>query len=274
MAFTVFSCKKKESNSVKTSPITEAHSIAEAQGEQETSPAREFTQEEQEARAAANSKFETEAEALHTSGEWEAKRFDFYERWGRADGVAAITHALAKDQSGGTAYVATALKSWGSVDPKNAMNWLSAQKAGPDRSIWFSSLIEGLPLESLAETQAYLAQWLDTPGGAVAARSYAKRMVKEEPGIVYDWLATGLDGSPRRGELLQRITRDWAIEDPEAASGWLSQADAEAFWLPDAIEGLALAIVDQNPEEAQTWINSIQDEKRREEALARLNSPR
>lgn len=218
---------------------------------------------------------EAEAKSLKEGGTWEEERVPFYARWAQHNPEQAIIHARANnDTNAAIGCVARILSEWVNSGREEALEWLSKQEPTPERGVWLASTVNSWPQENLSELEGTLADWSAAPGGLVAIRAYANRMVKDQPDQFFAWVETKFKDSPQAGEVIKRITSDWAQLDPEAASGWLTKADSNAFWRDDAIEGLALSVVNEDPEAARTWINSIQDEKRREEALARLNSPR
>lgn len=228
-----------------------------------------------EERAALTQRFEAEAAQLKEKGEWEAQRFGFYEKWGKEDPLTAMTYATSEEEPGSAISMPGAvLKGWLSVDRHDARKWLDKQPGGVEKSVWLSRAVQEWPASSKNELLSSLKTNDSSPNFFLPIRTYADRFMGDNAEQIYSWIAENFEESGQLGEMQRRIMQDWATKDPETASGWLAKSSANAPWRDDAIEGLALAVRSLNPEEARTWVNAIKDEKRREEALARLQGPR
>jgi hypothetical protein len=79
----------------------------------------------------------------------------------------------------------------------------------------------------------------------------------------------GMPDSNDRDYGLQRLGREWATADPNAAAAWLKlQPDSSDRDL--AVAGFASVLARTNPQEALTWVDSIPDEGVKSSALKNL----
>ena len=189
-----------------------------------------------------------------------------YERWGKADGEAAVSHALSRHRT----LAKHALAGWIEADPEAPREWVLAQ-GGSDRQrlSLAGALLHALPAKDHAARGRWVANFAEESSGLRLVSEVAIGWGRDRPQDALDWLI-GLPDGRARTSGIDTVFRRWAQADPEAASTHLTLMPAGAA-KDLAISSLAKAIHEDDPEAARLWAETIGDDQLRQLTSGLLN---
>jgi len=202
----------------------------------------------------------------------------FFQAWGKLDGEAAVTAALAMNEGGdrggrggfgGGMYAAAAISAWAKTDQGAAEVWLDSQEDGRDKTMLKMGYVNGLAESDPDAATSYVLAMLDKEGASteeggdrrgfdINGRYFdtiTRQQLERGLDVAKDW-ADGLPDGAFKSAALDDIADRMAREDIEGAKEWIAKY-ADQDFAKDAVGEIAQRMSRDDPKAAVDWVLSL-----------------
>jgi hypothetical protein len=126
-------------------------------------------------------------------------------------------------------------------DPKAFIDWIETLPMGEsleeERSDGIRAAFRIWAADAPAEAEAWLESASPSPARDNAIDEFARATVGASPGKALGWV-TEIADEQRRLMSTLRYTRQWSVQDPEAAQTWIAGADVPDDWRQQILRNL------------------------------------
>lgn len=203
------------------------------------------------------------APLISEQGLWADSRISFYQKWGKVHPKAAIDHARANNPGASTLCIGAVLSSWLEVDSGAVFDWLRAQPANAERSIWLGRLIDQGKSDTLEKSLALAVDGYNSPAGKITLARGVRQMFSQHDGIgerANEWLESTFPQKSEREIIIKTVLEEWVQSDAAAASEWLNTLPRTVEWRDDAVAAFVRSIISTDPESGIVWAESVKNE--------------
>lgn len=187
--------------------------------------------------------------------------------WARSDPDAAYAYVSSLDSGRERSrYTSVLTNSYLQSGLDTASRWAANLPDDDVKSDAFRSIARQWASKDPAEAAAWISSFSDAEFARSATATVAASWAREDPSAASDWVL-GLPAGESRESGLTQVARQWAREDPNAAAEWLNQFPADEPGVDQAVGAFASQIVDDDPETAVAWAETIEDEALRTSSL-------
>lgn len=203
----------------------------------------------------------------------------FFQAWGKLDGEAAVSAAMAVGAEGGDRggrggfggggmYAASALSAWAQTDQSGAEAWLNSQEDGREKTMLNMGYINGLaesdPNKATAYVLALAAKGTATEGAEggrgfdMTGRYYemiTRQQLERGLDVAKNW-ADGLPDGAFKASALKDIADRMSREDLNTAKDWITKY-ADQDFAKDAVGEVAQRMSKEDPKGAIDWVLAL-----------------